>query len=354
VRHRRRVRVLPALVVIGLLGPAPPAAPARKSRAATHVGDRSLRPGAHGRDVRHLQRLLGQVGLRVVVDAKYGPGTAAAVKQFQRATHLPPSGVVGPKTARALLRAARGGRADTRSGGLEARRPELRSHRLGDRIPVRPGMSGHDIRVLQDFLTRAGFATPIDGEFGRSTLSAARAFEAAANRRVSGVLDAVDLAALRQLAGGAAPQPGEPNAPLALAPADRAAVGPDGLAIAPAAAPDAVKAVIAAGNAIAKHPYRYGGGHAGWEDTGYDCSGSVSYVLHAAGLLESSMPSGGFMTWGEEGVGQWMTVYANSGHVYMVVAGLRLDTSGAQQDGSRWHTSMRTTNGYAVRHAPGM
>jgi peptidoglycan hydrolase-like protein with peptidoglycan-binding domain len=290
------------------------------------------------------------------VDGEYGPGTAAAVKQFQRATFLAPSGVVGPKTASAILRAARGGRADRRrsGGGLEADRPELRSHSLGDRIPVRPGMSGHDIRVLQDFLTRAGFPAKVDGEFGTTTLRAARRFEAAANRPVNGVLDAIDIAALRQLAGGGAPQPVEVNAPPPLAPADQAVIGPDGLAAAPASAPDQIKAIIAAGNAIAHHPYRYGGGHGSWDDTGYDCSGSVSYVLHMAGLLESSMPSSGFMTWGDEGVGQWMTIYAHAGHMYMVVAGLRFDTSGAEQDHSRWHASMRTTNGYAVRHVPGL
>jgi peptidoglycan hydrolase-like protein with peptidoglycan-binding domain len=347
---------LPVVVVVALLAPAPSPVPAKKARAAVHVGDRSLRPGSKGRDVRHLQLLLRQVGLKVEIDGQFGAATASAVQQFQRAIFLSPSGVVGPKTARALLRAARGGRTDRRrfAGGLEAGRPELRSHSLGDRIPVRLGMSGHDIRVLQDFLTRAGFGARVDGEFGLTTVRAARKFEAAANRPVNGVMDAVDIAALRQLAGGGAPQPVEANAPVPLAPADQAVIGPDGLAVAPASAPDPIKAIIAAGNVIAKHPYRYGGGHAQWDDTGYDCSGSVSYVLHAAGLLESSMPSGGFMRWAQEGVGQWMTIYAHSGHMYMVIAGLRFDTSGAEQDGSRWHTSMRTTNGYAVRHVPGL
>jgi peptidoglycan hydrolase-like protein with peptidoglycan-binding domain len=303
-RLRRGLHVLPALVAFAVAVPAPEPVAAKPAKRAAHVGDRALRPGATGRDVRHLQRLLRHVGIAVPVDGRYGARTTAAVSQFQRATHLPPSGVVGPRTARALLRAARGGRATTRSGGLEAGRPRVRSHRLGDRIPVRFGMSGHDIRVLQDFLTRAGFTARIDGAFGHSTVRAARAFEAAANRPVNGVMDAIDIAALRQFAGGGAPRPVEVNAPAPLPAGDRATVGPDGLAVAPASAPDAVKAVIAAGNAIAKHPYKYGGGHARWDDTGYDCSGSVSYVLHAAGLLESAMPSSGFMRWGHEGVGR--------------------------------------------------
>jgi hypothetical protein len=101
-------------------------------------------------------------------------------------------------------------------------------------------------------------------------------------------------------------------------------------------------------------PYIYGGGHGKWEDRGYDCSGSVSYALHGGGLLEQSMPSGGFTNWGAAGAGQWVTIYANSGHMYMVVAGLRFDTSGAKQTGSRWQTEQRPARGYTVRHPEGL
>jgi cell wall-associated NlpC family hydrolase len=167
-------------------------------------------------------------------------------------------------------------------------------------------------------------------------------------------MDATDIAALRQLAGAGPQRPGEINQPAPLPPTETAQVGPDGLAIAPADAPDPIKAIIAAGNQIAHQPYRYGGGHARWDDSAYDCSGSVSYVLHQAGLLDQPKASGDFMTWGDPGVGQWATIYANAGHMYMVVAGLRFDTSGAQQDGSRWHTTMRTSSGYSVRHVPGL
>jgi peptidoglycan hydrolase-like protein with peptidoglycan-binding domain len=327
------------------------------ARKNTHVGQRSLRPGTTGPDVRELQRLLRPVGIRVQVDGAYGAATFSGVQQFQRAVHLFPSGVVGPRTARSLLTAARGGLVHSDAGGLDARSGAPRSHSLGDRLPVRLGMSGHDIRVLQDFLTRAGFPTRIDGEFGDTTVRAVRAFETAANRPVNGVVGATDVAALRQLAGGAIVKPDEQQVqilPAPLPPGMSATIGPDGLAAVPEAAPDPVKAIIAAANAIAKTPYRYGGGHARFDDTAFDCSGSASYVLHAAGLLEQSMPSGGFMTWGDEGIGQWVTLYANDGHMYMLIAGLRYDTSGAQQDGSRWHVSMRTTTGYAVRHVPGL
>jgi len=133
-----------------------------------------------------------------------------------------------------------------------------------------------------------------------------------------------------------------------------ATVGADGLALAPANAPDAVKQIIAAGNEIAKMPYHYGGGHGKWQDSGYDCSGSVSYALHGAGLLDQALPSGDFMSWGEKGPGQWVTLYANGGHMYMIVAGLRFDTSGRQQDGTRWHTTARSSSGYTVVHPPGL
>ena len=131
-------------------------------------------------------------------------------------------------------------------------------------------------------------------------------------------------------------------------PGSKATLNPDGSANPPADAPDAVKAVIAAGNKIAKKPYVYGGGHGTWNDTGYDCSGSVSYALHGGGLLDASMPSGDFESWGLSGKGNWITLYANEGHIYMVVAGLRFDTSGANP--SRWQTAMRSSSGYVVRH----
>ena len=111
---------------------------------------------------------------------------------------------------------------------------------------------------------------------------------------------------------------------------------------------------IAAGNRISRYPYRYGGGHRSFHDSGYDCSGSVSYALHGAGLLNTQLTSGEFETWGAAGAGQWVTIYANGGHVYMLVAGLRFDTSGLSTDGTRWHTSSRSASGYVVRHPDGL
>ena len=115
-----------------------------------------------------------------------------------------------------------------------------------------------------------------------------------------------------------------------------------------------VRRVIAAANRIATMPYKYGGGHGQWQDSGYDCSGSVSYALHGAGLLDSALTSGGFMSWGAPGPGRHITIYANPGHVYMVVNGRRFDTTGRSETGSRWQANDRSSDGYVVRHPPGL
>jgi hypothetical protein len=130
---------------------------------------------------------------------------------------------------------------------------------------------------------------------------------------------------------------------------------PRGNARPPRGAPLAVARVIAAGNAIANFPYRWGGGHASFVDNAYDCSGSVSYALAAAGLLGAPVTSGQLMQWGAPGPGKWISVYASDGHTYMYVAGLRFDTSGrAGPFGSRWQAAARSNAGFAVRHWPGL
>ncbi len=128
----------------------------------------------------------------------------------------------------------------------------------------------------------------------------------------------------------------------------------DGTAVAPDEAPEVVKQVIQAGNAIAKFPYKWGGGHGAWRDTGYDCSGSVSFALAAAGLLKSPLTSGGFLGWGRRGTGDWITIYTNPGHMFMVVAGLRFDTSGRGRAGTRWQEVRRSVAGLEPRHMPGL
>ena len=112
--------------------------------------------------------------------------------------------------------------------------------------------------------------------------------------------------------------------------------------------------MIEAGNRIAFKPYIYGGGHnATFQDSGYDCSGSVSYALHGGGLLKSPLPSGAFANYGARGPGKWITLYYNGGHMYATIAGLRYDTSGASADGSRWHKALRDNGGFQVGHPIG-
>ena len=138
---------------------------------------------------------------------------------------------------------------------------------------------------------------------------------------------------------------------------NQATLTPDGLAIPPINAPPAVQAVIAAGNEIAHLPYRYGGGHTTYEDTAYDCSGSISFVFGAAGLLNSTVVSGQLENWGAAGPGKWITVFANAGHTFMYVAGLRFDTVALAEGGSRWsdrpadEPDLKT---FAVRHPIGL
>ncbi len=125
----------------------------------------------------------------------------------------------------------------------------------------------------------------------------------------------------------------------------------NGIAVPPRNAPSVVRSVIAAANEIADTPYVWGGGHGSFEDSGYDCSGAVSFALHGGGLIDSPLDSTGFTVWGSAGFGRWITVYANSGHAYAVIAGLRWDTSGGA--GPRWHGDQRSPAGFVARHPSG-
>jgi cell wall-associated NlpC family hydrolase len=223
------------------------------------------------------------------------------------------------------------------------------------------GHRGSDVRSLQKLLRKAGFPAKVDGVFGRGTYRTVRRLERELDLRVDGRLTNSEIArvraALKPSEGSGGFSAEAMNRPRAVSAQEtagaKAELTEDGLAIPPANAPEEVKKVIAAGNEIAKTPYRYGGGHGKWKDSGYDCSGSVSYALHGGGLLDQSMPSGGFTSWGEAGEGEWITIYAHSGHMYMTVAGLRFDTSGRSKTGSRWQRDTRSPDGFTVRHPEG-
>ena len=197
------------------------------------------------------------------------------------------------------------------------------------------------------------------------TLGSSRKLALAGLLLVGSLAGAVPAAAQT---GGAAP-PGSTTTttttpttttPTTPVPGTMAVLNPDGSAMPPANAPRPIRKAINAANRIRTKPYIWGGGHRSWKSRGYDCSGAVSYVLHAAGLLRKPMVSGALGTrWGVPGAGSWITVYGNRSHAYMVLAGLRFDTSSAgdpfsQGSGPRWRTTLRAPTGYLSRFAPGL
>ena len=225
---------------------------------------------------------------------------------------------------------------------------------FGDR-PLRQGSRGHDVRVLQDFLTRVGLRTSVDGQFGPRTARRVRSWERRSEVRVNGRVSRGNARKLRsQVDQGIRVHESAPETTAAPA-GEKATLGSDGLAVAPASAPQEVKDAIDAANRIVGKPYKYGGGHGKWEDSGYDCSGAMSYALHGAGLLDRALTSGDFTSWGEAGKGSWITVYAHGGHGYLVIAGLRFDTGWNNAGkGPNWSEKMRPSDGYTVRHPAGL
>ena len=128
----------------------------------------------------------------------------------------------------------------------------------------------------------------------------------------------------------------------------------NGVALPPLEAPTEVLKIIEAGNSIARTPYKWGGGHGRFLDSGYDCSGSVSFALAAAGFLKEPEASGPLMSFGKPGRGKWVTIYASPSHAWMVIAGLRFDTSGREERDTRWQVEGRSTGGFTVRHPQGL
>jgi hypothetical protein len=190
-----------------------------------------------------------------------------------------------------------------------------------------------------------------------------RSHDASRRLGLAGLVLAAALIATAPAAGqtsGTTTTTAEPGAPVGSAPpASTAAILPGGKASIPAGAPYSVVRAIQAANRIHRRTYIWGGGHRSFKAKGYDCSGAVSYVLHAAGLLPSPLASGPLMSWGSPGVGSWITVYANRTHAWISIAGLRYDTSAVgeslnQGSGPRWRTTMRAGTGYAARFYPGL
>jgi hypothetical protein len=197
---------------------------------------------------------------------------------------------------------------------------------------------------------RADAATKADGTGGTSYTSSTHGGTAAQAQASQGASVPTATAPSTTAVPGSTTVPGTTAAPVAPATVDPTTR----LAAAPAGAPAAVTALIAAGNQIATLPYKYGGGHGSFVDTAYDCSGSVSFALHGAGLLAATLDSTELSTWGRSGAGRWITIYANKTHTYLVVAGIRFDTSGQKAaGGTRWQAALRSNKGFKVRHPAG-
>jgi len=277
----------------------------------------TLHHGDRGRSVVRLQH-----ALHIGADGVFGHGTVRAVKRFQRRHGLHADGVVGGGTWRMLRRS------------IHRRRRIARSSAAGSPRVARRGPS---VRLLQRHLGVAA-----DGVFGPGTARAVRRFQRRHGLHADGIVGPATWRAL----GIGGRHPVLKRAHLRRH-RHRHARRVAGL-------PSAVSRAIAAANRIAGLPYRFGGGHRSFSDSGYDCSGSVSYVLHGAGRLGSPLDSSQLMSYGAGGRGRWITIYANPGHAYMVIRGRRYDTTGRAETGSRWQPHGRSSAGYVVRHPPGL
>ena len=264
---------------------------------ASPAAARPLKKGSKGPRVAFVQRALG-----LHADRIFGSQTKRAVKRFQRRHGLTADGIVGPATWGALKRSR--GRSSTVGRGT--------------------------VRLLQRALGVAA-----DGVFGPGTAAAVKSFQRGKGLTADGIVGPATWSAL-----------GHSGITKVL---KRRVLGRRRSGL-----PLAVRRVIYAGNRIAHKPYKYGGGHGSFVDSGYDCSGSVSYALHGGGLLSVPKDSSEFMAWGAPGPGRYITIYANPGHAYMVVHGRRFDTTGAGGSGGRWQQAMRSSSGYTVRHPPGL
>ena len=241
----------------------------------------------HGARVAQVQTWLG-----LAPDRIFGPATKRAVKRFQRRHGLTADGIVGPVTWSALKGSGARKASTRRGGGLQAC--------LRRAAPARLGISA-------------------DGIFGPGTQAAVKRFQRSRGLTADGIVGPATWSAL-----------GHSGRTVVLK-RRRGGSSHRGSGV--------VARVVAAANRIQSMPYKYGGGHGQWNDSGYDCSGSVSYALHGGGLLSSSLTSSGFMRWGAPGRGRRITIYASPGHVYMIIDGRRFDTTGRDETGSRWQES---------------
>ncbi|HET9125444.1 MAG TPA: peptidoglycan-binding domain-containing protein [Solirubrobacteraceae bacterium] len=342
-----------------------------------------------GSAVHALQRELTQAGFVVRRTGVFDAATVRVVRGFEQRYHLAVDGIAGPRFMHALSTiraydlaavdrplngAVTSDATSTGGSGLTGVPPATPTHtrattqvatptggtnlpnrRYGSRV-LRRGMIGTDVEDLQNYLTLAGYSTSVDGAFGPLTRRSVVAFQRASHLRASGVVGHGEEMRLQR---------DVTKAVTTSASAGQATLNADGTATAPADAPPAVQKAIAAANSIIDTPYIYGGGHASFNDSGYDCSGSVSFALHGGNLLSSPEDSTGLESYGQPGPGKWITVYADAGHAFVVIAGLAFDTAHygptfPSGTGPRWlapgEVTANLTDGgnYIVRHPIGL
>jgi peptidoglycan hydrolase-like protein with peptidoglycan-binding domain len=271
-----------------------------------------LKRGSRGKEVKVVQRVL-----HLADDGIFGKGTARAVRRYQRRHGLAADGVVGSATWQSMLRARRHRRARAASAVTVVN---------GVRVMAR----GPSVRLAQ---RKLGIAA--DGVFGPGTAGAVRRLQRQRGMTPDGIVGPATWTAL-----------GVRGRHPVLKRAGSRSGRSRGAGV--------IARAVAAANRIARLPYRYGGGHGTFHDSAYDCSGSVSYVLHAIGRLGRPRDSSGLMRYGAPGPGRYITIYANPGHAYMIIGGRRFDTTGRYENGTRWQRTDRSAGGYVARHPPGL
>ena len=315
---------------------------ASNALAARTLGSRVLQQGMRGSDVRALQQLLTRAGFQTPIDGSFGAATERAVAAFERQWELKATGTV-TKSVAAELRDVVSGAAANGGSSFAVTATTV------DPVTaptLSQGSTGSWVRTLQSDLTFVGYPTTVDGQFGSTTVQSVDAFKTAHGFNADGVMGSPAWTALLTAVNQIE------NAPTATA-----RLNPDGSVSAPSSAPPIIQTMIAAANRIATKPYCYAGGHGRWNDSCYDCSGSVSYVLHAAGMLSVSEDSTQLESFGSRGLGRWVTIWANAGHTYMRIAGLYFDTAaqGSNSLNDRWaKTNIEDNSAFIVRHPTGL
>lgn len=304
----------------------------QRSRSRSRHGARAhasarrgvLELGARSPRVAAMHKAFGMRPTRV-----FGAATRRAVLRLQRRHHLKADGIVGASTWKLVKR----WRAQQRrhSGGAV---PKRATHKRKTRRASRAGR----VKLVQRALRLTA-----DGVFGPATRAAVRRLQRRHKMPANGVVGPKVWDRL-----------GHEQIRTVIHPDKRAVARSLVAGLIMARLPQKVRKVVAAAQRIATAPYRLGGGHGNWNDSGYDCSGSISYALWGGGLLSTALDSSGFMGWGAPGPGRWITIYANPGHAYMQIGRVRFDTSARKRTGSRWQLSSASPVGYVARHPHGL